>query len=393
MKKLIFLIVILITFSCRKSQIVSSVINTDTLPWTDSSFKHPKNLELKQLLTKYNSKGLPGISLLVKDNNGTWFGAIGKADIENDIDFLPGTVSKSASITKLIMGVLMFKLMEDSLKTGLSYTSLQKPIKTWLPKRIIENLPNGEIITLGQCMKHETGIPDVIDQDAFYLAVLNQPNKKWKQEELLSFIYDKKPLFYPSDTAIYSNSNTILVTLVMEAVTSKNHADLLKEYIINPLGLKRTYYQPHDVLPNITAQGYFDLYNNNTIVNVSNLITGSGNGYGGIFSNIFDLYTFYNALFITKTLITTESFSIMGTYGKRDGDNQYGYGIMKSFLDMGLSGYGHKGRDVGYTANLFHFPDKNVGHIFLINYGTDGKSKLRDTFYDFQKELVQITVK
>ena len=77
--------------------------------------------------------------------------------------------------------------------------------------------------------------------------------------------------------------------MVIEAATHKDHSDLLKQYILNPLHLTNTYYQPHDVLPNTVAQGYFDLYNNNTIVNVSNLVTGSGNGYGGIYSNVFDL--------------------------------------------------------------------------------------------------------
>ena len=152
-------------------------------------------------------------------------------------------------------------------------------------------------------MKHETGIPDVIEEDAFYLAVLNDPNKKWKPEELLEFIYNKPAVFAPSDTAIYSNTNTILVTMVIEAQTKKDHSDLLKQYILNPLGLNNTYYQPHDELPNSVAQGYFDLYNNGTIVNVSNLVTGSGNGYGGLYSNVFDLFKFINALFVKIMLM------------------------------------------------------------------------------------------
>jgi D-alanyl-D-alanine carboxypeptidase len=83
----------------------------------------------------------------------------------------------------------------------------------------------------------------------------------------------------------------------------------------------------------------------------------------------------------------------MNTYGKQDGDNLYGYGIQKSFLNRGInSGYGHKGRDVGYTANLFYFPDKKVTHIFFINYGTDGNSNLRQEFYDFQDELLNLTL-
>ena len=394
MKKYILLLCFFsVTASCKKAQIQPSEVSPVSISWPDSSSIHPKHIALKALLEKYHQKGLPGISLLVNDVNGTWIGSAGKADIEKNIDFLPGTVSKVASITKLFMGVLTFKLMEDSMNTGIGYTALQQPVKNWLPQRIISKLPNGNLITLGQCLKHETGIPDIIEQDAFYLAVLNDPNKKWQAEELLSFIYDKKPLFSPSDTAIYSNTNFIIVSMILEAATGKKHSDLLKQYILKPLGLTNTYYQPHDILPNNVAQGYYDLYNNNTIVNVSNLVTGSGNGYGGIYSNLFDLYKFADALFLKQTLLTVKSMNIMRTFGKTDGDNFYGYGLQKSFISRGINfGYGHKGRDVGYTANLFYFPGKKVTHIFFINYGTDSKSNLRQVFYDFQEELLNLTL-
>jgi len=348
---------------------------------------------LKALLEKYTRKGLPGISLLVNDKAGTWTGSAGKADIENNVDFAPNTISKAASITKFFMSTLLFRLMEDSAKSGIGYTEIHTKISHWLPKDVIDKLPNGNLVTLGQCMNHETGIPDVIDQDDFYLAVLNNPNKKWQPEELLEFIYNKPALFAPSDTAIYSNTNTILIKMVIEAATGKSHADLLKQYILTPLGLNHTYYQPYDELPNTVAQGYFDLYNNNTIVNVSNLVTGSGNGYGGLYSNVFDLFTFIKAVFIEKTLLNSKSLSIMQTYGKEDDPNYYGYGIEKTFLNHGEDyGIGHKGRDLGYTANLFYFPHKGVIHVFFVNYGTDSKSNLQQVFYDFQEELLNLTL-
>ena len=379
--------------SCTKPQIGPTKSIGAPCPWTDTSSIHPKNEAFKTLLEKYRKKGLPGISLLVNDSKGTWIGSAGKADLSNNIDFVPGTISKAASITKLFIGTLVFKLMEDSVNTGMGYGALNKKINTWLPRRITDKLANGNIITLGQCMKHETGIPDLIEQNQFYLAVLNNPNKKWGPEELLEFIYNKPALFYPSDTAIYSNTNTVLVTMIIEAQTGKKHADLLKQYILNSLGLVSTYYQPHDELPNSVAQGYLDLYNNGTIVNVSNLVTGSGNGYGGIYSNIFDLFKFINALFVQKTLLKPSSLAIMLTYGKEDDPNYYGYGMQKTFLNHGDDyGIGHKGRDLGYTANLFYFPNKGVVHAFFINYGTDSKTNLRQVFYDFQEELLNLTL-
>lgn len=390
--RLLILVMIGLT-ACKKPQIGETKTTGPAVPWQDTSSTHPKNALYQSLLDKYKMKGFPGISLLVRDGNGTWVGSRGKADIGNNIDFVPGTISKVASITKLMMGTLVFKMMEDSTRTGIGYSALNKKIKDWLPSRIINRLANGDLITLGQCMKHETGIPDIIEKDAFYLAVLNEPNKKWKPEELLKFVYDEDALFVAGDTATYSNTNTILVAMVLEAQSGKNHADLLKQYIIHPLGMIDTYYQPHDELPNSVAQGYFDLYNNNTILNVSNLVPGSGNGFGGIYSNLFDLHKFGEALFIRNTLLDPKSWSVMQTYGKQDGVNFYGYGLQKSFLNFGVNyGIGHKGRDVGYTANLMYFPNKGVMHIFFINYGTDGDSRLGDIFFEFQEELINITL-
>jgi D-alanyl-D-alanine carboxypeptidase len=388
-----FLLSMVLFASCKKAQIEITKSIGPAVPWNDTSSRHPKNTVLSTLIEKYKTKGLPGISLLVSDNNGTWIGAAGKADIKNNIAFSTGTVSKVASITKLFMGTLAFKMMEDSVNTGMGYTAMNKKLSAWLPASVINKLPNGNLVTLGQCLKHETGIPDLIEEDRFYLAVLNNPNKKWTQTELLEFIYNKDPMFVPGDTAVYSNTNTVLVTMVMESQTGKKHADLLKQYVTTPLNLTNSFYQPHDELPKHTAQGYYDLYNNNTIVNVSNLVTGSGNGYGGLYSNLFDLYRFGNELLVKKTFLKPSSMAIMETYGKQDDTNLYGYGIQKTFLNRGLNfSIGHKGRDVGYTANLLYSPNKNVLHIFLINYGTDGDSKLKQAFRDFQEELLDITL-
>lgn len=389
---LLLAVIILIT-SCRKAQVITTTTIGEPCPWTDTSTLHPKNNVYRMLVEKYKAKGLPGISLLVKDQLGTWIGAAGKADISNNIDFVPGTVSKAASITKLFMGTLLFKMMEDSLNTGIGFLALNKKINQWLPLSITGKLPNGNDITLGQCLKHETGLPDIIEQDRFYLAVLNYPNKKWQPTELLEYIYNKPADFAAGDTAVYSNTNTILVTMIMEAQTGRKHADLLKQYILQPLGLQHTYYQPHDQLPATVAQGYYDLYNNGSIVNVSNLVTGSGNGYGGLYSNVFDLLKFADTLMVNASFLHTSSWARMQTFGKQDDTNLYGYGLQKSYMNNPVDyGIGHKGRDLGYSANLFYFPNKKVMHIFFVNYGTDADSGLKEVFREFVNELVQVSL-
>jgi len=394
MKAIIYTIVVLFLFSCKKPFVEPTTAKSITSPWTDSSTTHADNGVFRNLIEKYHKLGLPGISLLVRNSKGTWFGATGMADIERNISFDPGQVASVASITKFVIGTLVFKLMEDSVHTGLGYNSLYQPITAWLPKRITDKIANGNVITLGDCMKHESGVPDIIEQSSFYLAVLNQPNKNWKPEEILDFVYDKPAIFKPRDTAIYSNTNTLLVSMIIDAATGKKHGDLLHQLVFAPLQMKNSYYQSYEALPPNVAQGYFDLYNNGKLVNVSNLIAGSGNGYYGLHTNIFDLYSFIDAVLLKQTFLSAKSLGIMKTFGKADDINRYGYGIMQKFIDRGInSGIGHSGRGLGSAANLFYFPTKGVTHIFIINYGTDSESDLREVFYDFQDELLDITLK
>jgi D-alanyl-D-alanine carboxypeptidase len=379
---------------CRKAAINDTAGTTNTVPWADSSLRHAKNADYRALIEKYRKLGFPGISLLVTDRYGTWVGSSGKADVANNIPFGVGQVSKAASITKLILSTTIFRMIDDSANTKLGYNFLNDPVSKWVPASVLSKVPNGNLVTLGDCLKHETGIPDLIDQPPFYLAVLNYPTKSWTPEELLEYVYGLDADFKPREKAVYSNTNFVLVAMVVEAATGKKHADLIKKYVTGPLGMGNTFYQPHDRLPSTTAQGYYDLYNNGTIANVSNLITGSGNGYGGMFSNVFDLKVFIEALLIKKTLLTQKSLNVMQTFGPLEELNRYGYGIQMKYTDRGADyGIGHSGRDVGYSANLFHFPNRNLLQVFFINYGTDGDSDLRNVFKQFEQELIDVMLK
>jgi D-alanyl-D-alanine carboxypeptidase len=180
--------------------------------------------------------------------------------------------------------------------------------------------------------------------------------------------------------------------MIAEAATGKKHGDLMKQYIFGPLKMVNTFYQPHDALPSTTAQGYYDLYNNGTLANVSNILPGPGNGYGGIFSDVFDMWTFINAMYIKRNLLTQKSLDIMNTWGKPDAPNRYGYGSMLKWIERGPdAGIGHSGRDLGYTADLFWFPSRNVSFTFVLNYGTNGDSKLRPVFREFEQALIDLS--
>ncbi len=364
------------------------VTGTCSSNYADSSYQHPKHLQYQAILEKYKKRGLPGIAVLLEDEDGVWVGSIGKADIKSGIDFKPCTISKVASITKMMFASAVFQLVEQG------KVNLDDKVSKWIDKDIIKHVKNSEMSTLRDLLQHSSGIYDIIDDGDFYLAVLNNPNKKWEAEELIKFAYDKPTkLEYktPALKGSYSNTNTLLLTMCIEKITGEPHAKWMNELVIQKLGLSNTIYHSHDNLPSSVAQGYYDLYNNGSIVNVSNLITGNGHGYNGIYSNVLDLHKFIKALFIDKTLVSQASLDIMQTFIADDESGNLGVGLLQQYKkifpnDMGI---GHSGRELGYSGDAHYFPTKN-NRIFinLVNYGTNGKTALRQVFYDMRDEFV-----
>ncbi|MDQ4139240.1 MAG: beta-lactamase family protein [Bacteroidota bacterium] len=212
------------------------------------------------------------------------------------------------------------------------------------------------------------------------------------------YSYNQEALFETGTSSGYSNTNTVLATMVIEAATGRSHAALLREKILNPLGLSGSYYYWQEALPaNGVAQGYFDLYNNNTLVNVSSYNTGTGNGLNGLYSTVYDLQIFIDALLRNKTLLSQSSINTMLTFDDLIENRKYlGLGLFKDYIDGNFKenefGYGHRGRDLGYSADMFYFPNQDVTVTLLVNYGTNAKSNLQDTFINFRYEIADVAV-
>jgi D-alanyl-D-alanine carboxypeptidase len=374
---------------CQKGDISSSIACNYSYPTNNDN--HPKSARFKGIINKYIKQGLPGVSMLIRDKSGVWIGAGGKADITQNITFQPCTVAKVASITKLLTGTLVHLLVEENV------FKLDDIVDKWLSPEILKKVKNSKGATIRQLMNHTTGIYDVITSNSFYLALLNDPDKKWKAEELIEFAYGKDPKFELGKSCLYSNTNTLLLSMLISKATGKTNVELLRAKLLGPLGMSDTYYYTHDDLPAITAQGYFDLYNNQSLVNVTNFNTGSGHGYGGFFSTVFDLQKFIEPLLKNKTVLKPNSMMEMTRFipevdpDDPANDLHLGAGLMKKYFNQSLTsdrfGYGHTGRDLGYSANAFYFPNYDITCCFIVNYGTNAESKLREVFYDFQDDL------
>lgn len=374
---------LLIGFSCRKAYVQATADCT-----TMQTTAHPKGSDVQSLMDNYVQKGLPGMAILIGDSNGVWFGASGKADIEHNIPYSPCTVNKVGSVTKMMLGVLIMKLVEEG------KVNINDKISKWLDDYYLHNIENGDEVTLRDCMNHTTGIYDVINSSDFYLAVLHNPNKNWTGKELLEYVEGQPAAFPAHSKAGYSNTNYILLSLCLEKITRTDHATLLRNKVLNPLNMHDTYYHWHEGLPKNTAQGYYDLYNNQTIINVSNIMTGNGNGYNGVYSNVFDLQKFVKGVFIDKTLLMQQSLDTMMQWNTDVENTDLGLSLFKRDTDKGADyRIGHTGGDLGYATEVYYFPKTNRYFILNVNYGTNGNSFLKPTYLQLVRDLADLVKK
>jgi len=380
----LFFIFGLMLIGCKEDQVKPTT--NCTIPSWDNSSDHIDGNDFQKIIDEYTTKGLPGISILIRNENGVWAGSSGMADIDEGVKMLPCHVSKIASVTKSYIGVLSMVLVEEGV------LNLDDPLTKWLDSEYTSNVENADQATFRQLLNHSTGIADVIDDNSFYLAILNDPSRFWEPEDLLEYVYGNAASFEVGTTTEYSNTNLLLAIMVIEAATGRQHEELLREKVLNPLNADNTYYHWHDELPDFVAQGYFDLYNNGTILNISNYNTGSGNGYGGIYATVYEMQNFIESLLRDKTLLPQSSLDKMLEFEPLvDGKSRtLGLGIMKGFLDRPADefGIGHSGRDLGYTADCYYFPNQDATLVYMINYGTDAKSELREVFYEFREKIV-----
>lgn len=386
MIKVHFILFALVFCSCVKNHIQPSS-NCSSYEG-DSSAIHPKADKFQSLIDTYVAKGLPGISFAVTDQYGLWMGGAGKADIDENIDLQPCIVSKSCSITKTILAVVIMKLVEQGL------IDLDAPASVYLDDDIVSKIENLDQCTLRNLMNHSSGIYNLSADTKFYLKVLNNPTHYWTYNDLLKYVYGKKAFFEPGTDVKYSNTNYLLVAMIVDRASGRPHNELMHEFVLDPLHMNDTYYHYHDQLPSNTAQGYYDLYNNGTILNITNYNTGSGNGYGGVYSTSYDLQKLCKALLVDRTLVSEKSLSEMMSFGEEEeGKNRrFGLGLFKDFLerDSAEYGIGHRGRDFQYTADMFYFPSAGAVMTYHVNYGTDGETALGEVFYEFRSEAVDL---
>ncbi len=172
------------------------------------------------------------------------FYAAGWKNRENQIPADPQSLFKIASISKLYVAVAITKLVCDK------RLSLDNTLADYFPE-LVGRIENAEKINLRMMVQHRSGIPNLTDHPGFW------ENPPKSSEEALEYALDLPANFGPGEDYEYSNTNYLLLSELIDKVVGYGHFQYIKEEILIPLGLKRTFGSIHDVNMDDLMSGYY----------------------------------------------------------------------------------------------------------------------------------------
>lgn len=316
---------------------------------------------LDQVISQFADADSPAVVVQVNTPQGSWTATAGTADGERPT--APDDRFRIGSMSKTFVAVTALLLVDEGV------FSLDDAASRWLPEDITKNIANAGTVTIRQLLGMRSGIPDYLETDEFWERVEDDPQYVWSPEEALTYAYDLPALFAPGEDYYYSNSNYLLAELVLENATGQPLHTLMRDRILDPLGLDNTYTQIFETLPGGFVDGYEDFDGDGVDEMVSAINDGAGLADGGLVSTVADLNTFYLALLKDQTLLSAAGMTEMLSF-RDDGEGDvYGSGYslgLTSWTTPFSTGWGHSGGVVGFVSTGYYLPAFQVS-VFVLS--------------------------
>lgn len=328
--------------------------------------------ELQAILDrKVARQNIPGVAAYVSTPEGTWMGASGVADLKTKRPLKPSDRFRIGSITKTFVAVVVLQLWEEQ------ELSLDDAIADWLPETLLPEktsarLANSEKITIRQLLNHTSGLTDYLESDEFQADFEADSTHHWTAREVLEYAYDLEPEAEPGEEFSYSNTNYIILELIVEEVTGNRLAQELRDRIYEPLGLQDTFMELQEKITGGFVSGYDDWDEDGRRDNVTRL-EAWGLGDGGIVSTASDVGKFIQALFAQEELLAEDSLGeMLDLVDDGEGDG-YGLGVAAWENSWGEEVWGHDGETGGFVATMMYFGDRYIAIVVLINAADEGE--------------------
>ena len=326
-----------------------------------------KEIQLK--LDEWHKAGkFPGATVGVVLPDGESFGlAVGYSDRDAKTPMRATDRMPAGSTGKTFAAATTMQLIKDG------KISLDDKVEKYLGKEPwFDRLPNAKDITVRQLMNHTSGLVRYEFKKEFTDYLTANPYKVWSPEDRLAYLFDEKPPFEAGKGWDYSDTNYIVLGMIIERVTGKNFYDEANKRFVKKFKLSDTIPQDGPELKGV-VQGYAGannpfggkdkmIENGKFIVNPQLEWTG-----GGWASTGQDLARWAKLMYEGKAFDPSMvPVMLDGVPAKLGRDTKYGLGVIIRPTQAGTA-YGHSGFFPGYMTDMMYFPDKRIAVAVQVN--------------------------
>jgi D-alanyl-D-alanine carboxypeptidase len=345
--------------NASRRHFTQGLIALGTLPWLIScNSDDVPAVELEyadavhQMISTYF---LPGVLAGVRrPGQRDWFGAFGKANLDSGAALVLGSTFPIRSVTKSFTVTIVLQLVRDGQLT------LADTIDLYVP-----GVPNGNLITLADLAGMQSGLKDYSSTTAFIELFVPDLQRVWTERELVDFGLAESPVFQPGAKYQYSNTNTVLLGMVIETVTGQPLGEQMGTRIITPLGLAGTAYPTDAALRAPFPTPYEVEMSTGAASDLPQISPTSLAGSGAITSTLADLLSWGDELG-SGSLIGSTLAALRRSQSRpvTNGPEYANYG-----LGLGEIGgwWGHTGSGLGYQLACMNDPLSGTTIAVMVN--------------------------
>ena len=250
---------------------------------------------------------------------------------------------------------------------------LDAKISTYLGNEAwFARLPNARDITVRQLMNHTSGLVRYEFKPAAAESLKAKPFKVWTPADRLAFVLDEQPPFAAGAGWEYSDTNYIVLGMIIETITGRAYYDELRRRVLGPLALANTIPSDRPELPGV-VNGYagprndlggYDASISNGRMAINPQFEWTG---GGIASTTAELAHWAKLLYEGKAFPPELLPQMMNGVPARLGQNaRYGLAAILRETQLGPS-VGHSGFFPGYATEMMYWPATKIAAALQVN--------------------------
>jgi D-alanyl-D-alanine carboxypeptidase len=331
--------------------------------------------DLQRDLARITATGVPGVLADVHIGGRQLRGTSGVANLDRRTPVSANGFFRIGSNTKTFLSVVVLQLAAEH------RLSLNNTVGHWLPGVVHGNGNDGAVITIRELLQHTSGLHNYTDdlqaQITSVKAYRELEFHQFSRMDLLKIALAHKPYFAPGAGWHYSNTNYILLGMIVEKVTHRPWASVVTRRIAGPLGLHHTFAPGTSVrLPRPHATGYL-FFSRNVRIDTTAENMSWARSAGGLISNAADLTRFWQAIGRGTLLGPAQRQEMQRTVPADAGDaasvpgSRYGLGIFRIPLTCGGFYWSHEGDVPGYNTIGAVSPDGRKTVVLSLNSNVD----------------------